>query len=172
MKCYIYWPCPFCWAPAACSILTTLMWPTSDAQWRAVIPSWRRRRKDKRNRFIVTSQNKQIISPLVVLAWSDQWSSLLGLVLGLILAIQWPICTIGSRHTAGSQFRGIAIEKCMGARTAWYKASCKFVIETIDGKHTLCGCSVVHYLEYEHCMNQSWDTRWLRWAKSCEKRGR
>jgi len=27
------------------------------------------------------------------------------------------------------------------------------------------------YLESKHYINQSWVTRWLRWAKSCEKRG-
>ena len=34
-----------------------------------------------------------------------------------------------------------------------------FVIEKIDEKHTLCGCSRVDYLDHEHSMNQSRDTR-------------
>ena len=30
------------------------------------------------------------------------------------------------------------------------------MIETIDEKHTLCGCSMADYLEHEHYMNKSW----------------
>ena len=37
-----------------------------------------------------------------------------------------------------------------------------FVIEKIDGKHILCGCSRVDYLDFEHYMNQSWDASQLR----------
>ena len=37
-----------------------------------------------------------------------------------------------------------------------------FVIEKIDGKHTLCGCSRVDYLDCEHYMKQSWDASQLR----------
>ena len=37
-----------------------------------------------------------------------------------------------------------------------------FVIEKIDGEHTLCGCSRVDYLDCEHYMNQSWDASGLR----------
>ena len=47
--------------------------------------------------------------------------------------------------------------------TAWHK------VEKIDGKHTLCGCSRVDYIDREHYMNQSQDTRLVSILESMSK---
>ena len=36
-----------------------------------------------------------------------------------------------------------------------------FMIKKIDGKHTLCVCSRMDYLDCEHYMNQFWDAKYV-----------
>ena len=70
---------------------------------------------------------------------------------------EWPICTIGPHDIAEGQGLRNRHRKCMGSADSVAQSQLPFVIEKIDGKHTLCGCSRVDYLDCEHYMNQSWD---------------
>ena len=71
---------------------------------------------------------------------------------------EWPICTIGSRDRAGGQGLQNHHRKCMVSADSTALSQLPFVIEKIDGKHTLCGCSRV---DCEYYMNQSWNASQL-----------
>ena len=72
---------------------------------------------------------------------------------------QWLICTIGSCDTAGGQGPQNRRRKRMVSADSTSQSQLPFVIEKIDGKHALCGCSMVVYLDHEQYMNQSRGTR-------------
>ena len=75
------------------------------------------------------------------------------------MVLQWPTCTRGSRDTAGGQGPQ---RKRMVSADSLAQSQLPFVLEKIDGKHTLCGCSREDYLDCEHYVNQSWDASRLR----------
>ena len=62
----------------------------------------------------------------------------------------------------GIRVREIARENYMVSADNATLSQLPFVIEKIDGKHTLCGCSRVDYLDCEHYMKQPWDASQLR----------
>ena len=66
---------------------------------------------------------------------------------------------IGSDDTGGDQGPRNRRRKCMESADSAVPSQLQFMIEMIDEKHTLCDCSLADYLEHEHYMNQSWDTR-------------
>ena len=80
---------------------------------------------------------------------------------------EFTICTTRSCDTAEGQGLQNCHRKRMVSADSAAQSQLSFVIKR-DGKHTLCGCSKVDYLDCEYYTNQSWmpansDKPWKAW---------